>query len=61
MIVEAPTIHPLEWKVYKQEWNSCGKMNIVVKEKERYMDELGLKLAQLPFPGNGPRKLVGIF
>jgi len=25
------------------------------------MDELGLKLAQLPFPSNGTRKLIGIF
>jgi hypothetical protein len=25
------------------------------------MDELGSKLAQLPFPGNGARKLVGYF
>jgi len=36
-------------------------MNMVVKEKERYMDELGLKLAQLPFSSNGARKLIGIY
>jgi hypothetical protein len=36
-------------------------MNMVVKEKQGYTDELGLKLAQLPFPGNGARMFVGIF
>jgi len=33
----------------------------VVKEKQGYTDELGLKLAQLSFPSNGVRKLFGIF
>ena len=36
-------------------------MNMVVKEKERYTDKLGLKLAQLPFLGNSAGKLVGIY
>ena len=60
MIVEAPTIHPLEQRVYKWEWNPCGKM-MVIKDKQGCIDELGLKLAQLPFPGNDARKLVGIY
>jgi hypothetical protein len=34
---------------------------MVVKEKQEYMDELGLKLAQLSLPDNSARKLVGIF
>jgi len=25
MIVEAPTIRPLERRIYKWEWNPCGK------------------------------------
>ena len=35
----------------------CGEVRMVVKEKG-YMDELGSKLAKLPFPGNGDKKLV---
>ena len=35
----------------------CGEVRMVVKEKG-YTYELGSKLAQLPFPGNGARKLV---
>jgi len=38
----------------------CGEVRMVVKEKG-YMNELSSKLAQLPFPGNGARKLVGYF
>jgi len=34
---------------------------VVVKEKQGYTDELGVKLAQLPLPDNGARKLVDIF
>jgi len=60
MIVEAPTIRPLELKVYRWEWNPCGKM-IVIKEKQGCKDELGLKLAQLSFSDNGTRKFVGIY
>jgi hypothetical protein len=36
-------------------------MNMVVKEKQGYRDELDLKLAQLPFPDNGAKMFVGIF
>ena len=39
-----------------------GKANVVKKRKrKRIHGRLGLKLAQLPFPGNGARKLVGYF
>ena len=37
------------------------KFFIFEKEKKRYEDQLGLKLEQQPFPGNGARKLVGYF
>ena len=30
-------------------------------KKKRYEDQLGTKLEQQPFPGNGARKLVGYF
>ena len=36
------------------------KMFFILKKK-RYKDQLGLKLEQQPFPGNGARKLVGYF
>ena len=35
--------------------------NFFEKKKKRYEDQLGLKLEQQPFPGNGARKLVGYF
>jgi len=38
----------------------CGEVTMVVQEKG-YTDELGSKLAQLPFPSNITRKLVGYF
>ena len=38
----------------------CAEVRIVVKEKG-YKDELISKLAQLLFPDNGARKLVGYF
>ena len=39
-----------------------GKVNVVKKRKEkRIHGRLGSKLAQLPFPGNGARKLVRYF
>jgi len=38
----------------------CGEVIMVVKEKG-YTGKLGSKLAQLPFSGNGARKLVGYF
>jgi len=39
-----------------------GKVSVVKKGKEkRIHGRLGSKLAQLPFPGNGARKLVGYF
>jgi len=37
-----------------------NKNKKVVNEKEN-LDELGFILKQLPFPGNGARKLVGYF
>jgi hypothetical protein len=41
--------------------DDCGEVNVmVVKQKQRYTDELGSILEHLPFPGNGARKLVGI-
>jgi hypothetical protein len=60
MMVEAPIICPLEWRVYIWEWNPCGKM-MVVKEKNKDTRMIGLKLAHLLFPDNGTRKLVGIY
>ena len=59
-MVEDPTIHPLERRVYKQEWNPCDEYDGGKRKKKEYTDELGLKLAHLPFPNNGTRKLVGI-
>ena len=39
-----------------------GKVSVVKKRKrKRIQGRLGSKLAQLPFPGNGARKLVGYF
>ena len=38
-----------------------GKVSVVKKERKRIHGRLGSKLAQLPFPGNGARKLVGYF
>ena len=32
-----------------------------ILKKKRYEDQLGSKLEQQPFPGNGARKLVGYF
>ena len=49
---------------------ACIKVEVRKKEKDknffilknkRYKDQLGLKLEQQPFPGNGARKLVGYF
>ena len=38
------------------------KVSVVKKRKrKRIHGRLGSKLAQLPFPGNGARKLVGYF
>ena len=38
------------------------KVSVVKKRKiKRIHGQLGSKLAQLPFPGNGARKLVGYF
>ena len=37
-----------------------GKVSVVKKIK-RIHEQLGSKLAQLPSPGNGARKLVGYF
>jgi len=38
-----------------------GKVSVVKKKRKRIHGRLGLKLAQLPFLGNGARKLVGYF
>ena len=35
--------------------------NFFILKNKRYKDQLGLKLEQQPFPGNGARKLVGYF
>ena len=35
--------------------------NFFILKKKRYEDQLGSKLEQQPFPGNGARKLVGYF
>ena len=57
-MLEAPTIRPSEPKVDYR----CGiHMVGVVKKVKGYMDELGSFLEQITFPGNGARKLVGIF
>ena len=37
------------------------KIRIFLLKKKRYEDQLGSKLEQQPFPGNGARKLVGYF
>ena len=36
-------------------------LEVEIKKAKRYEDQLGLKLEQQPFPGNGARKLVGYF
>ena len=38
-----------------------GEVNVVMVEIKRIHGRLGSILEQLPFPGNGARKLVGIF
>ena len=38
-----------------------GKVSVVKGKRKRIHGRLGSKLAQLPFPGNGARKLVGYF
>ena len=39
----------------------CKVMIIMMGKKEKgYTDDFGSILEQLPFPGNGARKLVGI-
>ena len=38
-----------------------GKVSVVKGKRNRIHGRLGSKLAQLPFPGNGARKLVGYF
>ena len=35
--------------------------NFFILKKKRYEDQLGSKLEQQPFPGDGARKLVGYF
>jgi len=38
-----------------------GKVSVVKRRRKRIHGRLGSKLAQLPFPDNGARKLVGYF
>ena len=58
-MVEALIIHPLERKIGRWLWNPCrGKGN--GKKGKMINKRTWSKLAQLPFPGNGARKLVGI-
>ena len=38
-----------------------GKVSVVKRKRKRIHGRLGSKLAQLPFSGNGARKLVGYF
>ena len=37
------------------------KVSVVKRKRKKIHGRLGSKLAQLPFPGNGARKLVGYF
>ena len=45
----------------KSMWYGENDKVSVVKKRKRIHGRLGSKLAQLPFPGNGARKLVGYF
>ena len=43
-------------------YDENGKVSVVKKRKrKRIHGRFGSKLAQLPYPGNGARKLVGYF
>jgi len=53
---------PLMLRVKSMRCGENGEVSVVKKRKrKRIHGRLSLKLAQLPFPGNGARNLVGNF
>ena len=47
--------------VYEDNLPRVAGVEVEIRKAKRYKDQLGSKLEQQPFPGNGARKLVGYF
>ena len=47
--------------VYEDNLPRVAGVEVEKRKSKRYDDQLGSKLEQQPFPGNGARKLVGYF
>ena len=47
--------------VYEDNLPWIAGVEVEIRKAKRYKDQLGSKLEQQPFQGNGARKLVGYF